>query len=1396
MELFTLEQKLSSNDLSESWLARHKRNDRHCFLKIPTNNHTLGKPVIEAILRTSLTCQKQLHNSHILTAVRRHSHNNEFCIEYPYLEKDNWRELSTDLFWEHYPESLIQMCLIIDYVHLQGLVHGDIKLQNFQISDGAKGANLLLIDLDFLMKANAPVNARIFGTRDFIAPEISNNDTALSVSDNYSLGVALQRLPDIAPDLSPPHYPARETVARLATFAEALTAQTALQRPPVLIEALHQHGIIDDRKVAALRKKLFSMQVFGNFKIHRHRLLHGKDWLFKFIQKENHAFGFPDELLHDLQKMATTKPRQVFGILTTLIKQADIHSYGDYWHLKFADQDVHRALNTASPTPIGKATRQVLAKMDAADDLDELMDIMADLQDNNCLLRTYLNTKEELEKHTQEKTSQSNPVLKKMHRKLIMLSTAAGRLQEALEHCAKTLQLQDQEQVQDFQFLFLYAYNMISAGKVQEAEKLLNRGVAESEKAGSTAAKLTFQRLIAYLMVTRGECLEAKALLTDILQLATSNQLYEEVVKIQTIMGHLYVCQGEYARAEQVFQQALQVQKKHGITGDLHSLYITIASLYNNTSQYKKAIKFTKLAITTSGSQAVFHQKHTVYGLLCGCHVALSEFDKAEYWLNMILFRHRYQIDRSHFIQFYEHQANYYLKRGLLDAAEQSVLKAHAYYNSNLDKTPGFCYRALAWINAYRGDYDRMMENLESFRSIFGKHHNESFLAEADYTELLCGLPLHAVERRPQMLAILKKLVDNNSRGFAVRCLLLVFLYGTEIDRQEALCVMASLLPLIKKQETPIFRAAQVLIDTEADPDQAKDNDVDAYKKAYLQLYQSGAKYLALLVCLHIAEYYVRKEQPKQAANFLKQSLRICRELDNDVIQQHVEKRLSATSDLKREDRALMVESLLSISRILQHVDQYEQALKELVTYAVHMTGAERGVILLRSKESTALNIKAAVGCDDDEKSLADIRSFSENIPKDVAEALQPVVVENALKDKRTKDYKSIIAHNILSVICVPIKIGANAFGVLYLDHHTIPALFDKDDVIFISSISNFMSVLLNTIQEFRDMKQEQEQQAKELQQMGATHHFITQNKSMLKLLGDIPLMAKSRATILITGESGTGKEILANEIHRQSGRKGNLPVKINCAAIQPNMIESELFGVGPKAFTDVNEREGKFTIADGGTVFLDEIGDMPLSMQAKLFTVIEYKTFSPVGSNRIVSPDICFICATNQDLTTMVKNGKFREELLNRINTIKLEIPPLRERPEDVRLLIDYYVGVFAKNGASPPVFTEDALSALTSYSWQSGNVRQLRNVVERICILSPGKSIGLDDLSPEILAELKNSKKAKHRRNIEERAKICHYLRINKGNQAQTARDLNMSYAALRRRTKKYGITKKDWS
>jgi DNA-binding NtrC family response regulator len=361
--------------------------------------------------------------------------------------------------------------------------------------------------------------------------------------------------------------------------------------------------------------------------------------------------------------------------------------------------------------------------------------------------------------------------------------------------------------------------------------------------------------------------------------------------------------------------------------------------------------------------------------------------------------------------------------------------------------------------------------------------------------------------------------------------------------------------------------------------------------------------------------------------------------------------------------------------------------------------------------------------------------------------------------------------------------------GVLYLDHHTIPALFEKEDVTFIHAIANFISVLLQTVSEYSNQVFINRQLTEDIQRLGGRHGVITQNATMSRLFSKIPEIAKSNASVLLIGESGTGKEILAQMIHDESLRSRGPMIKLNCAAIAPSMIESELFGVAKNAATGVNERDGKLWEADNGTLFFDEIGDMPLEIQSKILRPIEYQQFEKVGSNRLISTDIRFIYATNKNLKDLIKQGKFREDLFYRINTVTIYIPPLSERTDDIPLLLSHFLKIFCPDEKRRPIFSSAIEEILMSYQWP-GNVRELKNFVENCCIYFSGKKVEFSDLSAEIKEHRSLASTSKEKAENIEKARIRENLTTFKGNQSQVARLMKIPLSTLRRKIKKYKI------
>lgn len=248
--------------------------------------------------------------------------------------------------------------------------------------------------------------------------------------------------------------------------------------------------------------------------------------------------------------------------------------------------------------------------------------------------------------------------------------------------------------------------------------------------------------------------------------------------------------------------------------------------------------------------------------------------------------------------------------------------------------------------------------------------------------------------------------------------------------------------------------------------------------------------------------------------------------------------------------------------------------------------------------------------------------------------------------------------------------------------------------------------------------------------------NIIGKSAPMLKIYDLISKVAQSRASILVTGASGTGKELITKAIHYNSPRKDRPFISINCGALTETLLESELFGHEKGAFTGATAmKKGRFELADSGTLFLDEVGDMPQSLQVKLLRVLQEMEFERVGGTKSIKVDVRILSASNQDIKKDVAEGKFREDLFYRLNVIHIEVPPLRERSEDIRLLVNYFIKKYEKEeGKNEIALSPESWKALYNYSWP-GNIRELENIIERAVVLNSGELIGLEDL-PDYLS------------------------------------------------------------
>ncbi len=286
------------------------------------------------------------------------------------------------------------------------------------------------------------------------------------------------------------------------------------------------------------------------------------------------------------------------------------------------------------------------------------------------------------------------------------------------------------------------------------------------------------------------------------------------------------------------------------------------------------------------------------------------------------------------------------------------------------------------------------------------------------------------------------------------------------------------------------------------------------------------------------------------------------------------------------------------------------------------------------------------------------------------------------------------------------------------------------------------VAILVERAVRDRQLLRDNEVMRRTIEDLESERRLIGSSAVMRPVLDKIQRVAQSAATVLIVGESGTGKELIARAIHAASPRVGQPMLCVNCAALSPTLLESELFGHEKGAFTGADRmRKGRFELADGGTLLLDEVSEIAAPLQAKLLRVLQEREFERVGSSVTRRIDVRVIATTNRDLRQWAAKARFREDLYYRLSVLPIEVPPLRERREDVPLLLDYFVArVAAREGRERPRFTREALALLNEYGWP-GNVRELQNVCERICVLEAGREVDADRVRPLLIGPLKTA-------------------------------------------------------
>ena len=443
-----------------------------------------------------------------------------------------------------------------------------------------------------------------------------------------------------------------------------------------------------------------------------------------------------------------------------------------------------------------------------------------------------------------------------------------------------------------------------------------------------------------------------------------------------------------------------------------------------------------------------------------------------------------------------------------------------------------------------------------------------------------------------------------------------------------------------------------------------------------------------------------------------------------------------AAIKLAKSDSNLELGAIYEISKILSSSLDLRLTLREVLSVLSSHLKMRRGMASL-VQDTGELHVVSASGLSEEEVERGRYRR-GEGITGRIMKSGSPMVIPDVAKEplflNRTGS-RRLVAGQVVAFIGVPIKVGRETIGVLSVDRELDgePRNFEGS-VRFLSMVANLISqtVLLHrsVAAEREQLLEEKNRLQKELRGKYRLDNVIGQSKRMQEVFAEVHQAGPGRSTVLLRGESGTGKEVIARAIHYLSPRKDKAFIRVNCAALSETVLESELFGHEKGAFTGATqERKGRFEMAHGGTLFLDEIGDISAAFQTKLLRVLQEREFERVGGNKSIKVDVRLITATNRNLEEAVAKCEFRADLYYRINVVTIFLPPLRERREDVPLLVEHYLEKFNKESRRKLTITPEALQVLLNCNWP-GNVRELENCVERTATMTRGDVIKDVDL------------------------------------------------------------------
>lgn len=1386
---------LSEGLLFQTWLGQDQVTGNHVVIKRPRPGAEVAAEELNQILRDSHEATRFWKHPGVLAALACYERDGLAEIACRYVPSQRRTSLTPDVLRRHAVEILPQLFSAIEFMHLMGYVHCDLKPENiFVVNDNGQN-RILIVDLDFVRPIGAKPIGKIIGTKPFIAPEILENDIIVPQSDYFSLGVILyllcHRNVGLREELLEPGTKIDltdvvendcdfiEDLQWLAPCVSTLLVRHYQLRPPRILPLLTRANpsLWPDRK--ELERSLFWHDQRSSYR----RFVADNDKQdpspAKFVRSHQRLFGIPREILESLEGKLSERSRLQLRLLKKLVNNSDLGISAGRWSLRVPVESARSVLErvmSESGADIQKDC-QMLSRR-------QLLRRAVHLEKSGEMLAAAFWLEQVLQMLPPAQSSTLGAALKVRIARLLQ----KARFSDAANaNFRSLLELDDLPARKKIIVLYGLADGYRISVSRAERWKFLGQayGLARTLKDDFWRATIIVNMF--WKLDNRSQIERAYRRLRRIEK--SLKELSTPTARLLSahLIGHLELRLGLVEEAEASIRLSLEeYDGREGLA--LLAARANRASVLFQLGRYKEAyevaLKFLRNPILRQDARRGMTHHLELLAVAC----VVGDYQTAENAGSDFLAAALASNDTAAIAWQSLEVGWFYLRSGrLIEARERLESAATAFEEMDNKHYLARSDILMSLLSSWKGQTDLARKLNSRAAGIFAD--------EAD--------PVNALDARQYALQIDREegrkvdveeateiinsyLAIGNRLGAAFTASLLLLdrefaVVETILKRNSALATFCrSSGAVIGKAVLLHLKAGKATL-------QSSETNRQAPMRESLLFYRKyGYFYHAANVALQLSEDYHKLGKYQLARGFYSEAARLFAVLGNrnraDAARNQI-----ALLDQAGSSLTAKYHSIFEVSELLNSFEDYAVTTSKLLTFALEQTGAERAALLLATDGGADLRIESAIDCD--QVSLEDIVTMSKSVMKSVFEKNEALIVTNAQTNEITREYRSVIKHNIYSIACVPLLSGDGIIGVLYLDHHSLPSVFSAEERRLVEAVANFIAVALSRARQFDLSRRQTHELGVRSASQGFGDAFITRNPYLCKLLDGIPQVADSRAAILLLGESGTGKEVLANIIHQHSPYRDGPLVVLNCAGLAGEVLESELFGIEKGVATGVTRREGRIQSADGGTLFLDEIGDMPVATQVKLLRVIETREVQMIGGRNSRKVDFRLIAATHRDLAAMMASNGFRSDLYYRINTVEIMLPPLRERTDDLEPLIEHFAEVFAHGRKFK--FSRSSWKLLNEYHWP-GNVRELRNFVERISIQSVSDVVKEDLLPPEVRRSNLKSEAIQLRPHIgnSEKALITTTLIDCNGNQSEAARHLGIPFSTIQRKIKKLKI------